>query len=628
MRRMMAIASVCLLLLSCRTDKQDSGGADSGAANNDTALDQCRQYPAGSVPIDTTCSYVPPNGSMNFEVEWAITAFSDYPKHVKSYASPMVGQLTDDNSDGAINDLDTPDIAAVFDSREDWRGVLRVISGDGSGPHFSVHDQKWNGVTYWPYRYAVPALGDADGDGQPDIALTVYDDTSCYLALADKTGTLQWVYTSEALECRSHAPAMVDMDGDGAIEVTMGHLVLRGGNGVLKGRGVGGRGYHEDYFNSGYISVPIDLDGDGVQELVTGSHVYAPDGTTKCETGFPDGYPAVADIDGDNKGEFVVTGNEWVRIFDSSCNLVAAWLTEGTGYGGPATIADFDGDGSPELTVADKTRFSLYEMDGSLVWSLPINETSSGATASSVFDFDGDGDAEVVYGDEQALWVLDGRTGQIILEDPNHTSGTVHEYPLIVDVDGDGNAEIVVTNSNATSGLYVVGEKDDNWVGASLLWNQHAYNIVNIDPLLRVPSQPASNWPTYNNFRQGAPGPLGPQGSPDLIIVGERVCQSDCGEGITVVMQVANQGLERIGGGVRLELYGESIEGVRTLIESETITEVLLAGRAATGLLWEYSLEEVAAYSKLVALVRPVTTTNECDDTNNEIELDLTGLCE
>ncbi|MEE2752279.1 MAG: VCBS repeat-containing protein [Myxococcota bacterium] len=628
MRRLMAIASVCLLLLSCRTDKQDSGGVDSGAATDDTSLDACEQYPAGSVPVDTTCSYVPPNGSMNFEVEWAITAFSEYPKHVKSYASPMVGQLTDDNADGAINDLDTPDIAAVFDSREDWKGVLRVISGDGSGPHFSIHDQKWNGVTYWPYRYAIPALGDADGDGQPDIALTVYDDTACYLALADRTGTLQWVYTAEALECRSHAPALVDMEGDGAVEVTMGHLVLRGGNGVLKGRGDGGRGYHEAYFNSGFISVPIDLDGDGVQELVAGSHVYAPDGTTQCETGFPDGYPAVADIDGDGKGEFVVTGNEWVRIFDSSCNLVAAWLTEGTGYGGPATIADFDGDGSPELTVADKTRFSLYEMDGSLVWTLPINETSSGATASSVFDFDGDGDAEVVYGDEQALWVLDGRTGEIILEDTSHTSGTVHEYPLIVDVDGDGNAEIVVTNSDTTSGLYVVGEKDDNWVGARLLWNQHAYNIVNIDPLLRVPTQPVSNWPTYNNFRQGAPGALGPQGSPDLIIVGERVCQSDCGEGITVVMQVANQGLERIGGGVRLELYGESIEGDRTLIESETITEVLLSGRAAPGLLWEYTLEEAVVYSKLVGVVRAVTTTNECDDTNNEVELDLAGLCE
>ena len=121
---------------------------------------------------------------------------------------------------------------------------------------------------------------------------------------------------------------------------------------------------------------------------------------------------------------------------------------------------------------------------------------------------------------------------------------------------------------------------------------------------------------------------MGPQGSPDLVIVGERVCQSDCGEGITVVLQVANQGLERIGGGVRVELYGESIEGVRTLIESETITEVILAGRAAPGLLWEYSLEEAVVYSKLVAVVRPVTTANECDDTNNEVEMDLRGLCE
>ena len=625
---LLAPALSLALALACRTGKIDTGEGDTGAATSDTAEEECGVYPEGGIPVDSSCTYVPPLGAMNFGTEWTMSTFSEYPDHVKSYASPMVGQLTDDNGDGAVNDLDTPDIAVVFDSREDWRGVLRVLSGDGTGPHFSAYEMKLGNDSYWPYRYAVPALGDADGDGSPDIALLLYDDNTCYLGLAGADGALKWVYTAESLPCRSHAPSMVDMEGDGDVEVTVGHLILRGANGVLQGRGDGGRAFHADYYNSGYISVPIDLDGDGIQELVTGSHIYSPTGQTICEMGFPDGYPAVADLNADGKGEIIVTGNEWVRIFDGGCNLIAAWTTAGYGFGGPATIADFDGDGAPEFTVADKTRFSLYEVDGTMVWSLVIDETSSGATASSVFDFDGNGAAEVVYGDQEALWVLDGRTGQILLEDPSHTSGTVHEYPLIVDVDGDGNAEIVVTNSKEKSGIYVVGEVDDNWVSARMLWNQHAYNIVNVDPLLHIPAQPVANWPQHNNFRQGAPGDMNPQGSPDLTLVGERVCQEDCGLDVTVVMQAANQGLARIGGGIRVELFGEEADGTRTLLESEAITTVLLAGRTAPGFLWEYTLAEVVPYVSLVGVVQAVDTANECSDANNEVVLDLTGLCE
>ena len=44
----------------------------------------------------------------------------------------------------------------------------------------------------------------------------------------------------------------------------------------------------------------------------------------------------------------------------------------------------------------------------------------------------------MVYADEQTLWIYQGSTGRIRLAETTHQSGTVNEYPVVVDVDGDG----------------------------------------------------------------------------------------------------------------------------------------------------------------------------------------------
>ncbi|EKU96918.1 hypothetical protein Lepto7375DRAFT_0844 [Leptolyngbya sp. PCC 7375] len=114
-----------------------------------------------------------------------------------------------------------------------------------------------------------------------------------------------------------------------------------------------------------------------------------------------------------------------------------------TNGGGPPTIADFDGDGEPEIGVAGSNLYVALETDGSIKWTSPTRDASSAATGSSVFDFDGDGKAEVVYNDELNLRIYDGNDGTVIYSLPN-SSGTLLEYPLIVDVDADGEAEIAL----------------------------------------------------------------------------------------------------------------------------------------------------------------------------------------
>jgi hypothetical protein len=70
------------------------------------------------------------------------------------------------------------------------------------------------------------------------------------------------------------------------------------------------------------------------------------------------------------------------------------------------------------------------------------------------------------------------------LQIDGHGSGTLWEYPLVVDVDNDGQSEIVVTNNNyaygVKAGVTVIGDLEQSWVPARKIWNQHAYHITNM----------------------------------------------------------------------------------------------------------------------------------------------------
>src|SRR5205085_6459019 len=167
-----------------------------------------------------------------------------------------------------------------------------------------------------------------------------------------------------------------------------------------------------------------------------------------------DGYPAIADLDLDGDPEVVLVASGMVRVLDGGNGLAwcgvdptgdmcedddtlrtAAIAIPGGGRGGPPTIADFDGDGRPEIAAAGGGSYSVYDLaragedivqpmgapapePGAIYvrWSQETQDQSSNATGSSVFDFQGDGVAEVVYADECYMRVYSGLDGTIILE--------------------------------------------------------------------------------------------------------------------------------------------------------------------------------------------------------------------
>ena len=431
-------------------------------------------------------------------------------------------------------------------------------------------------------------------------------------------------------------------------------------------------------------------------EVVAGSTVYTSNGDVYCELGAyvgstwvpaDDGYPAVADMarfSGDTRGEpeIVLTGNQAVSVYHGDvrydpagrdrCVEIDSIPTDPydtsiggslpahpecdqgrRSFGGPPTIADFTGDGTREVGVAGACWYTVLDVDSSGLEYAAMTQTrdwSSASTGSTVFDFNGDGTDEIVFSDEDAVyvWQYDKSTGlspwerlDTVLEDDNHKSWTIHEYPLVADVDGDGKAELVALNSPRPDyldhyGIYVLGAADDDWVSARPVWNQHAYFITNIDDDYDVgyadPNYTPYTSDDHNSFRLQSPGSFGALAAPNLIVETD-VCQLECGDPATIWVQVGNEGAYiTASAGLAISLYGET-GGSQALIETRPMPSDLSPGVLAAGM--EFEVPNWVDYDAIIAVVDDPTGTaavwgaaKECDESDNEANVDLGALCE
>lgn len=372
------------------------------------------------------------------------------------------------------------------------------------------------------------------------------------------------------------------------------------------------------------MGAAADIDRDGIPEVVVGNALYDADGNAIWSNGQSDGFVAVANFDSDPEGEIVVTYTGSVRLQDDDGTVL--WSGNYVGStSGPPTVADFDGDGEPEIGVAGNGQYMVIDADGTTLWTRPTVDFSSGFTGSSVFDFEGDGVAEVVYADENDVYVFDGPTGAIKLQESTHSSATCSEYPAVADVDGDGHAEIVYTSSSYSGterGVRVIGDADDSWMPGRKVWNQHAYSITNVEDDGTIPVSPDVNWDSYNNFRSGdvTPGEGGYSG-PDLYPYIHAVCVDECDAGnVTVWFFLGNQGFDDVAEPVQVEFWGDTDTGL-TLLGAMTWTADLAAGVRTRS----ESIELVGVPSPLFDLIVTVdggddtgaSVIDECYETNN-----------
>ncbi len=518
---------------------------------------------------DPFCTYTPPPRAFTPAVEWQWIPgpTTPLPEKDQVMSTPVVINLTDDNNDGRVDSGDIPDVVFIsFNttgpanqplSHTLQAGVIRALSGDTGRELWSATGLE---------RQAIPAgnlaAADLDGDGVPEIVAERW--TGGVMALrAD--GTVYWQCSSAA--CRPIQSlwgglTIADLDGLGGPEVIRGGCVLEGRTGAVRFCGDNTQGHGSN--GVGGISVVADIDGDGTQEIVAGRTAYRANGQVLWN--FParsDGFLAVIQADADSAPEFVMVGGG--RLYRLESNGAEIWNVplRGAGSGGPPTVANFDNDPAPEIGVAERNRYTVYDLNGNMVWSNVIQEFSSSRTGSSVFDFDGDGQSEIVYNDENNLFVLSyvgTASAAVVWTTPNPTL-TAQEYPVIADVDGDGNAEIIVGANNfgravPQRGLYVYGDAQDNWVPTRGIWNQHAYHITNISIDGIVPYPEQASWLSYNTYRTNVQGTgMSPAlSAPDVVVRDPRQI-SRCPSEVWVGAWIDNLGAILLPPGVSVAFY-------------------------------------------------------------------------
>jgi len=318
-----------------------------------------------------------------------------------------------------------------------------------------------------------PLVGDIDRDGSPDV---VFGETRLNVAATmgsrrlyalEADGTLKWTAPAKY---DVGVKALVDLEGDGAVEVIAGEgchcqlgglnlYVLNGADGSLKWMATStfwGMG-HE-----GAFAVPnfLDVNGDGVLDLILSfmdRYVRALDGRDGAVLWRSAEFShylrtsgAMADLDGD--GDPDVTGwaeSGMFRVLDA---LTGATVWERDyGCNAPTTpaIGELDGDAGREIAIPVAGCSNLGDPgstivvngeDGSVIWA--NRRWDSSYRSPALVDVDQDGRLDVIDGDSDSAMVVAyrGRDGVILWETPMPApwaSGPI----VVAEVDGDGRKE-------------------------------------------------------------------------------------------------------------------------------------------------------------------------------------------
>jgi uncharacterized repeat protein (TIGR02543 family) len=258
-----------------------------------------------------------------------------------------------------------------------------------------------------------------------------------------------------------------------------------------------------------------------------------------------DGPTVVADFDNDGNLDVLVrrkaVDNVWqntdIHLYlwsphtGTATGTIMAATTDANVFFGVPFVGDIDGDGKVEIVTLESNGTSHVTQTGGLKarrynasthsfdlsWAMDHTD-QSGATGMTLFDFNNDGISEIVYRDENELRIINGSkihhetespvSGPYTLQSFTSYSETGAEYPIVVDIYGNGSSAILVTSDlegprgtgkgssngfdgNATVDIFT-SDPSTPWARARKVWNQYAYNVVNVNEDLTIPRYPLS----------------------------------------------------------------------------------------------------------------------------------------
>jgi hypothetical protein len=345
------------------------------------------------------------------------------------------------------------------------------------------------------------AVADVNRDGKPDLLVLNQcglgpecEDGNVGVLLGNGDGTFQPA-VSYSLDGLGDSIAVADVNGDGKLDI----IVANGNVSVLLGNGDGTFQPAVTNVSGGLGAdslVVADINGDGKPDLivVTGSIVGVllgnGDGTfqpavTYASGGLDANSVAVADINGDGKPDIIVTnscadstcanGNVGVLLGNCDGTFQPA-LTYGSGGldADSVAVADVNGDGKPDLLVANNCAFDQLECangsagvllgNGDGTFQSAVSYLSPGQSAETLMvgDVNQDGKPDLlVYNDSVLTFGPYDGVVNLMLGNGDGTFQAASGYDFgvggsahapgdafaLADVNGDGKPDLLVTST-------------------------------------------------------------------------------------------------------------------------------------------------------------------------------------
>lgn len=462
------------------------------------------------------CVGDPQEGVWAIKEDWTSTE-----NGIATYVSPVIGDLSGDG---------IPEI------------VVAKFVGGGGDPYrkfqnLYVYDGKSRKDSgYKPIEIVTP-----DGNYMPagpiglvnvgiPLIVMIGGDGCLYAYSVDfenKTSQLEWkseetIIAGYNQKIHFGSVAFADFNNDGAPEIYVANRIFDAGSGQLlvDGPSDGTKG-ESHTFSTAYQYMPsvADIDGDGTLEYIAGTKIYKVDIWAGKMTEYfdigpisigsssvKDGITMLADFNKDGYLDVVLLSTlngstTSISIWDIKNKKVLGSTSFGSGgsyFVGIPFIGDVDADGDLEIMVTSigtVNGFRWNSETGAITSEYSLGTTdSSGSTGITLFDFNQSGQPQLVYRDEKTLRILkaEGNSFKDLDIRTGVCSGTFYESAVVADVDDDGQAEIITVGhatSSGSSGTLRVFKSGNNfaWAPARKVWNQYAYNVVNVNDDLTIP---------------------------------------------------------------------------------------------------------------------------------------------